>query len=161
MRALGVKQVLSEKSKESSVAKNSQRLSNMYQASSKEECQTIAQDNMDRLTVFRFFAPWCRACKKIAPRFDKMARDHPDINFVQVPYNDDSKDFIATLGIPSLPYGAVFDPTAGLIEQVNINPNKFDAFEKIVNSYDAGECELTEDMINENGIYSAPYLRHV
>jgi len=161
MRALGIKQVSSQNSKKTSVTKKPQLLSNMYQASSKEECQAIAQEKMDRVTVFRFFAPWCRACKKIAPRFDKMARDHPGINFVQIPYNDQSRDFIQKLGIPSLPYGAVFDPNVGLIEQVNINPNKFEAFEKIVNSYDSGECELSEEMMNEDGIYSAPYARYV
>lgn len=162
LRELGLKQQeASRKTKKTTVIKKPQAIPNMYQASSKEECRAIVQDKMDRLTVFRYYAPWCRACKKIAPRFDKMARDHPEMNFVQVPYTDETKDFIQKMGIASLPYGAVFHPTAGLVEQVNINPRKFGAFEQIVNSYEEGGCELKEDMINEDGIYTPPYPRHV
>jgi len=42
----------------------------------------------DRKKVFYFTATWCPPCRMIAPIFEKMAAEHPDIDFCKVDVDD-------------------------------------------------------------------------
>lgn len=134
---------------------------NVFQVSTKDECEEIVANKVDRLTVVRVYASWCRACKRVAPRFDRMAREHPDVNFVNIALTDTNKKFIEELGIgiTSIPYGGIYHPEAGLVEQMKISANWFTDFEKIVVDYTEGVCALPET--NNDGMYRAPYLRAI
>jgi thiol-disulfide isomerase/thioredoxin len=135
-------------------------LPNVFSATNKEECMDIVENKLDKLTVFLFHASWCRACKRVEPRFERLARQNPDINVIHVKLTPQSKQFIENdLSIPSIPYGAIFHPEAGLVEKMSANPKHFDVFEHIVSTYIAGGSELPQ--LNDQGVFMAPYSRPV
>lgn len=135
-------------------------LPNVFRATNKEECMDIVENKLDKLTVFFFHASWCRACKRVEPRFERLAHQNPGINVINVKLTPQSKHFIENdLSIPSIPYGAIFHPQAGLVEKMSANPKHFDVFEHIVSSYIAGGSELSQQ--NDQGVFVAPYSRPI
>jgi len=152
-----VQQLLEQKKQEQKSRIAPPGLPNVFHATSQEECMDIVENKLDRLTVFKFYSNFCRACKQVAPRFDRLAKENPGINVVHVQVTPANKRFIVEeLGIPSLPYGGIFDPSVGLVETMNVKPQRFADFERIVCSYRDGECQLPED---EKDAFAAPYSR--
>ena len=76
----------------------------------------------------------------MAPRMDRMARANANLDFVHVEVSSAPvKQFVTEiLGIPSVPYAAIFDPDAdGLTQAASVkNAKLFADFEKMVRSYD-------------------------
>jgi len=98
----------------------------------------------NKMVVVRFYATWCKACKAIEPSFYRMANRYPDLFFVEVPVTNENVNLHQGLGVPSLPYGHVYYPQAGLVEELKISRKYFAAFEKRVEWYDNAECPLDE-----------------
>jgi len=48
------------------------------------------------------------------------------------------------LGIPSLPFGHIYTPDGGLVEESRITRPYFSTFAKKLKSYISGSCELLE-----------------
>ena len=117
------------------------KIPNILEASTKEQVQAIAADRLDDLTVFRFYSSFCLACKRNRPRFEKLAKNHPDITFVNVKIDKRNKQFATDLGVVSTPYGGIFHPDLGMVETMNI-ASDFKCFEKAVESYEKGQCDL-------------------
>lgn len=108
----------------------------------------IVVDSDTKWTVVRFYAPWCRACKANQPLFRKLAvlyAEHPDVQFVQVPLNQHTAALQQGLGIPSLPFGHIYHAGTGLVEERKISKKSFGVFEKVLQSYVQGYCEVTYD----------------
>mmetsp|Transcript_45059 Transcript_45059/g.141140 ORF Transcript_45059/g.141140 Transcript_45059/m.141140 type:complete len:403 (-) Transcript_45059:490-1698(-) len=67
----------------------------------------------ERVVAFKFFAPWCRACRGMKPGFarlaEKLAKDGQPVAFYDVNVADeDCKELVLDLEIRALPYVAVF-----------------------------------------------------
>ena len=146
---------------ESINAKDGPTLPNIFHAGSKDECLKLIDTSMSRLTVFKFYSSFCRACKRIAPRFEKLARENPEIDFVFVQLTDNNKKFIVgELGIPALPYGGIYHPEVGLVETMSVTSKRFTDFEAIFGSYRDLECQLPyHDEQDENLLFLDPYRR--
>ena len=99
----------------------------------------------DRIVCVRFYAPWCKACKAIEGKFRRLAKDYPEVKFVEVPVTKDNAMLHQALDIPSLPFAHIYEPTVGLVEERKINKNVFKEFKMTLNQYVEGECELMED----------------
>eukprot|EP00747_Dinoflagellata_sp_TGD_P167456 gnl/TRDRNA2_/TRDRNA2_191898_c0_seq1.p1 gnl/TRDRNA2_/TRDRNA2_191898_c0~~gnl/TRDRNA2_/TRDRNA2_191898_c0_seq1.p1 ORF type:complete len:280 (-),score=47.24 gnl/TRDRNA2_/TRDRNA2_191898_c0_seq1:165-1004(-) len=56
-----------------------------------------------RIIIFKFYAPWCRACKAMGAKLAKIAEEFPEARFFEVSF-DDNKDLIKSLGIKKLPF---------------------------------------------------------
>ncbi len=56
----------------------------------------------DRRVVVDFFATWCGPCKMLGPVFEKVAQDHPEIDFYKVNV-DDERDLAGSFGVMSIP----------------------------------------------------------
>ena len=72
----------------------------------------------------------------------------PAVQFVECPVTKENAVLHQGLGVPSLPYGHIYHPTAGLVEEVKINKNVFATFECMLESYVRGSCPvqyLTDD----------------
>lgn len=136
-------------------------LPNVFHAGSKDECLKLVETSMSRLTVFKFYSSFCRACKRIAPRFDKLARENPEIDFVFVQLSDSTKNFIVSeLGIPALPYGGIYHPEVGLVETMSICSKRFSDFEAVFGSYRDLACQLPDnDEQAEDLLFLDPYRR--
>jgi thiol-disulfide isomerase/thioredoxin len=74
----------------------------------------IAQAQAEnRVVVIKFYASWCRACKAMAPKFSKVSKDWPELEFCEILF-DDNKKLCKQLGIKVLPYIEVSAPHTGM-----------------------------------------------
>eukprot|EP00586_Coscinodiscus_wailesii_P022982 CAMPEP_0172500282 /NCGR_PEP_ID=MMETSP1066-20121228/136404_1 /TAXON_ID=671091 /ORGANISM="Coscinodiscus wailesii, Strain CCMP2513" /LENGTH=135 /DNA_ID=CAMNT_0013274427 /DNA_START=399 /DNA_END=802 /DNA_ORIENTATION=- len=98
----------------------------------------------DKIVVVRFFSTWCRSCKAAAPAFYRMvATQSPDnVIFVEVPLLKENAFLHAGLGVPSVPFGHIYHPEAGLVEEMKISRKFIRKFEEALNSYVRGGCDL-------------------
>ncbi len=93
-----------------------------------------------------------QACKAIAPLYYRLARACPNVKFVDVAVTDKNTDLHQGLEVPSLPYGHVYHPSSGLVEEMKLNRRYFPEFEAKVQSYVSSICDLPD------GDCSNPFL---
>ena len=74
-----------------------------------------------------------------------MAMLHPDVVFVDVPVTPKNKALHQGLGIPSLPYGHIYHPNGGLVEEQKLTRKHVAQFKHKLESYLLGNCELPEE----------------
>lgn len=115
-----------------------------------EDYKTVVVDEDERMVVVRFHAPWCRACKAVAPLYERLAREYaPSIKFVEVPLTKQNAFLHNGLGIPKLPFGHIYEPTVGLVEEMSINKKTFSDFRRTLETYIDGSCDLPEEDLPE------------
>lgn len=117
---------------------------NVLTVDSLEEYRRVVGEENDKIVVVRFYASWCKACKAMAPLFYRLASLHPDVKFVDVPVSEQNANLHQGLGVPSLPFGHVYHPASGLVEEAKLNRRYFRRFADAVRCYATGECELRE-----------------
>jgi thiol-disulfide isomerase/thioredoxin len=115
---------------------------NVFTVETLEEYKEVVGDETNKLVAVRFFAPWCRACKAVAPLFYHMANTFPNVKFVDVPVTDRNTNLHQGLGVPSLPFGHVYHPKGGLVEELRITRPFISQFATKLQTYVTGSCEL-------------------
>mmetsp|Transcript_7074 Transcript_7074/g.13173 ORF Transcript_7074/g.13173 Transcript_7074/m.13173 type:complete len:247 (+) Transcript_7074:120-860(+) len=113
----------------------------------------VVVDEEDQIVVVRFFAPWCKSCKAAHPHFKKMVSHHsPSVKFVEVPLTKDTAYIHEGLGVPSVPFGHIYHPDVGLVEEKKINRKVFKEFRESLDSYVRGSCDvpMEEEQEDEN-----------
>ena len=88
----------------------------------------------ERLMVVKFFAPWCRSCKSIKPRFDKLARARDDIAFYEVSFVA-AKETCKHCKITYLPTMHVY-AKGELVGAPSITLKSWPAFDKDVTNFE-------------------------
>jgi len=109
-----------------------------------QEYKEVVAEEKNKVTVVRFYATWCKACKAIKPKFYQLAQLHPEVSFVEVPVTEENADLHQGLGIPTLPFGHIYHPDAGLVEEMKIGRASFGKFAKTMSWYADGFCELID-----------------
>ena len=109
-----------------------------------EDYKNIVVDEQDAIVVVRFFAPWCKSCKAAHPLFKKMASEHSSspVKFVEVPLTKDTAYIHEGLGVPSVPFGHIYHPEVGLVEEKKINKKVFKEFREALDCYVMGSCDI-------------------
>mmetsp|Transcript_12795 Transcript_12795/g.24321 ORF Transcript_12795/g.24321 Transcript_12795/m.24321 type:complete len:218 (+) Transcript_12795:266-919(+) len=121
----------------------------VYEITSLEEYREHVAQEKEKLVVVRFYAPWCRACKAIALFYQQLPRLYPDVKFVQVPLNAETGVLHQGLRVPSLPFGHIYHPEGGLVEERRISKKFFKEFkDQVLKSYVNGYCPV---QYNEDG----------
>merc|ERR1712187_630057 len=92
-------------------------------------------DETERISVVRFFSPYCRSCKAATPAFDLLAHQYPDLNWVEVPVTKNNAALHQGLGVPSVPYGHIYVPGSGLVEELRMVRPQMQRFGQILQSY--------------------------
>ena len=64
------------------------------------------------------------------------------------------------LEVTSTPYGHIYHPEAGLVEELRLRKEYLSDFARILESYRNGECPLPDERNPETGIYESIYDRH-
>jgi thiol-disulfide isomerase/thioredoxin len=95
---------------------------------------TAELQQSDRVVVVRYYAPWCRACKKAEPMFLRLAQDRPDVRFVQVPILSSNSELIEQSGVTTIPWGQVYRPQLGLVQESKLNTKNFAEFKTMISS---------------------------
>jgi len=118
--------------------------SNIKTVSTLEEYKEVLDQEHGKIIVARFFATWCKACKAIQPAYYRMASLYPQIIFLEVPVTNENANLHQGLDVPSLPYGHIYYPQAGLVEELKISRKYFRNLVRLVRWYDQRECNLDE-----------------
>jgi thiol-disulfide isomerase/thioredoxin len=115
-------------------------------------------EETDRMVCVRFYAKWCRACKAVMPMFRQLPQEFPGVKFVEVPLTKENAYLHKGLEVPSLPFGHLYHPDVGLVEERKISKDKFNEFKNILKTYVDGECKVKypeEEPAKEEEVESA------
>lgn len=82
----------------------------------------------DKLVVIKYFAPWCRMCKAIGPKYERVAKGMQEASFFEVSF-DEAKALCKQQGILSLPTVHVFAKGEKLAE-TSLTVNGIKRFEQ-------------------------------
>ena len=134
------------------------RARHVFEVTNLPDYKEVVADEREKLTIVRFYATWCRACKQVEHKYYRLGTEFPNTKSVEVPYTQDNAYLHQCLDVPAIPYGFIYHPTAGLVEQMRINKKNFADFKKIIASYEDQECVLP-DLDPETNMYEAPYKR--
>jgi thiol-disulfide isomerase/thioredoxin len=85
-----------------------------------------------QVVVVRFFASWCKTCKRTEPSFYRLVRRNPNIKFVNIPFTQHNSDLHETLNVSAVPYAHIYQ-SAKLIDEMKLNTTKhWSGFEQSV-----------------------------
>jgi len=113
-----------------------------------EDYRHVLKNNEEKIIVVRFYAEWCKSCKAMAPYFYRLARKRTDILFLGVPITNKNIDLHQGLGVPSAPFGHIYHPDAGLVEELPISKKNWPRFEDSFKTYVAGSCKVDTHCTN-------------
>jgi len=66
------------------------------------------------------------------------------VKFVDVPVTQESAKIHQGLGIQTLPFSHVYDPNAGLVEELRMSRKQFPIFENPLKTYVSGSCDVSD-----------------
>lgn len=122
------------------------RPTNLQIVENLEEYKQVVGEEAQKIVVVRFFATWCKSCRAIAPKYYRLANQYPQIKFVDVPVTTNNADLHQGLGVPSVPFGHIYHPQAGLVEELKMSRKYFNAFSEKLSMYDDECCVLSDDV---------------
>jgi len=132
----------------SRIKKSENSIPNLKMIKTLEEYKITVGQEKDKIVVVRFYATWCKACKAVAPYFRRLAMQNPDIQFVNVPVSAENVNLHQGLGVPSLPYGHIYHPDAGMMEEMKISRKHFGKFARTLKTYAEGQCDVYDEVLS-------------
>jgi thiol-disulfide isomerase/thioredoxin len=108
------------------------KLPNLHTALTVRDFDKLVASEQGSDCVVRYYAPWCKACKKSEPLFLKLAQDHPGVKFIQVPILSSNSELVARMGVTIIPWGQIYRPQLGLVQEFKINSKNFAEFRSVV-----------------------------
>eukprot|EP00804_Cyclotella_cryptica_P015591 CCRYP_003601-RA/>CCRYP_003601-RA protein AED:0.04 eAED:0.04 QI:249/1/1/1/0.66/0.5/4/883/360 len=99
----------------------------IYEIENPDQHNAWLKANPDKLMVVKFYAPWCRACKAVEPKFIQISKDE---NYASIPIVfgqisvQHNKAYVKSLGILALPSIQIYAGSEGLVENFPCGPSK-------------------------------------
>lgn len=105
----------------------------------------------EQIVAVRFYSPVCKSCQAAEKYFLKLCRENPHVKFVELPTSKDNGYLHEGLGVKTFPFGHIYHPEAGLVEELKINKKVFGEFERVLQYYvdGQGEVDYSEEGICE------------
>jgi thiol-disulfide isomerase/thioredoxin len=117
-----------------------------------EDYKRIVVNEQQSIVVVRFHATWCKSCKAAYPLFHKLATEYNNnkysgisVKFVEVPLTKDTAYLHEGLGVPSVPFGHIYYPNVGLVEECKLNRKVFGVFKSVLEDYVRGSCDIPSE----------------
>ena len=98
--------------------------------------------------MITFFCSEYQSRKVMVPYFYRLARKRTDILFLGVPITNKNIDLHQGLGVTSAPFGHIYHPDAGLVEELPICKKNWPRFEDSFKTYVAGSCKVDTHSTN-------------
>jgi len=92
----------------------------------------------NQVVVIKVYASWCRACKAMAPKYQRIAEDWPDVEFCDILF-DNNKNLCKSLGIKVLPYVEIIAGGKGKVEGFSCGPSKVSQLQEKLEVHGRGE----------------------
>lgn len=156
-RSFGIDDAVADSSAPSSSSTSSSSIKQQQQlittVDTLEEYKRIVVNEQHSIVVVRFHASWCKSCKAAYPLFHKLATEYNDNNntgsgivkFVEVPLTKETAYLHEGLGVPSVPFGHVYYPNVGLVEERKLNRKVFNDFKSVLKDYVRGSCDIPSE----------------
>lgn len=95
--------------------------------------------SQDRLVVLKIFAPWCRSCRALHPKVNRLAREFPEVTFFKMDY-EKNKELCYRLGVSSMPTFLFYHGAAGEIEKFSCGPMRAGVIREKIDNFLNGQC---------------------
>jgi thiol-disulfide isomerase/thioredoxin len=115
-----------------------------------EEFKEVVGNEQKCFVAVMFHAKWCKSCKATLPHFYKMAKKYPDVKFVDVPVNESNTQMLRELGVKKFPFGHIYDPSRGLVEELPILRQLIPKFEAKLLTHIVKEASTLENAEKTN-----------
>jgi len=115
---------------------------NVIHVSTLEDYRNVVGNEKEKIVAVRFYATYCKACQAVAPLFYKLANENPNVIFVDVPVTAKNAALHQGLGVPSLPFGHIYDPEGGLVEEMKLTRQQISDFGKKLGDYTKRSCDI-------------------
>jgi thiol-disulfide isomerase/thioredoxin len=111
-----------------------------------DEYESVVRDETERIVVVRFHAPYCKACQAIRVAYDRLVKQSsPDVvKFVDVSITE-KNSLGEQLEIPGVPFGQIYLPGIGLVEELLMSRRHMAKFRKVLGWYVDEKCEIPEE----------------
>jgi thiol-disulfide isomerase/thioredoxin len=108
-----------------------------------EEFKKIVQDETQNVVAVMFYSPVCKACQAAKPLYNKLAQKYTQVKFISVPMTKANSNGLASLGVSKFPFGQIYDPKEGLVDEVGLLRKLIPRFEESLRSHVAQRNDET------------------
>ena len=137
-----------------SIHKNSHFLVSFANRNNKNNNRALLTANPDKLIILKVFAPWCKACKGLAPKFQALTRDekYKNLPMVWASLNiQNNKDFVKSIGVLALPTVQLYAGNGSKVDTFPCGPSKVPILKRklaqLVNEHVDAETRLLKPMV--------------
>jgi len=99
----------------------------LWHITTEDEYKALLDANPDKLIILKVFAPWCKACKGLAPKFQAIKRDekYQNLPLVWASLNiQGNKAFVKSIGVLALPTVQLYAGNGVKVDTFPCGPSK-------------------------------------
>mmetsp|Transcript_9356 Transcript_9356/g.28188 ORF Transcript_9356/g.28188 Transcript_9356/m.28188 type:complete len:162 (-) Transcript_9356:174-659(-) len=127
-----------------SQGKGAVETSPVWLVADEDDFDRIIDESEDEVVVLKVFAPWCRACAKLAPMYEAIAPQYPNLKFTEVNFAE-NRDLCRRLGVKAMPTFQFFDKSAGRVENFSCGPKRFPELVERLQQFEKGYCQYPKE----------------
>jgi len=97
----------------------------------------------DELVVLEVFAPWCGACKALFHKMKKLCKEHEDVKFLLLNFEDNRK-MAKGLGVKVLPFFHFYRGPSGKVGEMTCSISKINKLKEAIMVHKSPRCYLKD-----------------